>query len=105
MFFAAKSRAAVGFFPFLHYRFCELVKVVWQLLPTLRATETSMNPVTTELLMRNTEIAEAMPALGNIQIGFETILSSIPDRVYIKDRESRFLKINGAAAKRLGLED
>ena len=63
-----------------------------------------MNLDTTELLMRAAACCETAGASGDFQISLETILGNIPDRIYIKDCESRFVKINGAAAKRLGLE-
>jgi PAS domain S-box-containing protein len=56
----------------------------------------------TELLTPNSEFSA--PASGNIQVSLDTILSSVPDRIFIKDRQSRFVKINAAAAKRLGLQ-
>jgi PAS domain S-box-containing protein len=63
-----------------------------------------MNAEITELLIGKAGFAAAASASDGIDFGLETILNSIPDRIFIKDCESRFVKINGAAAKRLGLE-
>jgi PAS domain S-box-containing protein len=57
----------------------------------------------TELLMPTSEFSDAVRTLGNMHVSLETILNSVPDRIYIKDSQSRFIKINAAAAQRLGL--
>src|SRR6185437_15040266 len=51
------------------------------------------------------ELTEANQSLANTQILFEAMLDNIPDRIYFKDSESRFVKISQALAKRLGLSN
>ena len=46
---------------------------------------------------RTTELAEAHNQL-------EAMLENIPDRIYVKDTQSRFLKISQALAKRMGVD-
>ena len=50
------------------------------------------------------ELSEANRALWSIrQILVEAMLENIPDRIYFKDAQSRFVKLSRALAKRLGL--
>ncbi len=51
------------------------------------------------------ELTEANQTLANTQILFEAMLDNIPDRIYFKDSQSRFVKISKALAKRLGLSN
>src|SRR6185312_16106811 len=51
------------------------------------------------------ELTEANQSLANTQILFEAMLDNIPDRIYFKDSQSRFVKISQALAKRLGLSN
>ncbi len=51
------------------------------------------------------ELTEANQALANTQILLDAMLDNIPDRIYFKDAQSRFVKISRALANRLGLEN
>src|SRR3954470_375478 len=44
-------------------------------------------------------------ALSDEGFLIETLMDHIPDHIYFKDRESRFLRINKAMARRFGLKD
>jgi len=51
------------------------------------------------------ELSEANRSLVNTQMLVEAMLDNIPDRIYFKDAQSRFVKISKALAKRLGLSN
>lgn len=57
------------------------------------------------LTAKISELTEANQALAGSQILVTAILESIPDRIYVKDTQSRFLKISKALATRFGLND
>src|SRR6478672_4049311 len=45
------------------------------------------------------------PALSEEAFLFDTLMDNIPDNIYFKDRQSRFLRINKALATYFGLSD
>src|ERR1700742_4239246 len=49
------------------------------------------------------ELTEANQSLVNTQMLFEAMLDNIPDRIYFKDAQSRFVKVSKALSKRFGL--
>jgi PAS domain S-box-containing protein len=49
------------------------------------------------------ELSEANRSLVNTQMLVEAMLDNIPDRIYFKDAQSRFVKVSKALAKRLGV--
>ena len=51
-----------------------------------------------ELSARNARLVHASRQL-------QALLDNVPDRIYFKDLESRFIKLNGALARRLGVDD
>jgi PAS domain S-box-containing protein len=51
------------------------------------------------------ELTGVNQILVNTQMLFEAMLENIPDRIYFKDAQSRFVKISNALAKRLGLSN
>src|SRR4051812_16277787 len=51
------------------------------------------------------ELTEANHSLGNTHMLVEAMLDNIPDRIYFKDTQSRFIKISKALAKRFGIEN
>jgi PAS domain S-box-containing protein len=57
------------------------------------------------LAAKVTELVEANRALLNNQILVEAMLENIPDRIYFKDAQSRFVKVSKALAKRLNVEN
>ena len=46
----------------------------------------------------------AIEALRNKEALFNKLISTIPDRIYFKDRQSRFVQINDSMARRFGLK-
>ncbi|HEY2082473.1 MAG TPA: ATP-binding protein [Verrucomicrobiae bacterium] len=51
------------------------------------------------------ELADGNALAVDMRMLFEAMLDNIPDRIYFKDLQSRFLKINKALADRLGLSN
>lgn len=51
------------------------------------------------------ELTESNHNLVHTQILVEAMLENIPDRIYFKDAQSRFVKISRALAKRLGVQN
>lgn len=51
------------------------------------------------------ELTQANQALTTSHKLMEAILETVPDRIYFKDRESRFLKLSLALAKRMRIND
>lgn len=51
------------------------------------------------------ELSEANRSLANTQMLVEAMLDNIPDRIYFKDAQSRFVKISKALAKRIGISN
>ena len=49
------------------------------------------------------ELSETNRSLLNTQMLVEAMLDNIPDRIYFKDAQSRFVKVSKALAKRLGV--
>lgn len=60
---------------------------------------------TAELSARNAELAQTNEALAIAHRQLQAMLDNIPDRIYFKDTQSRFLKCSKALAKRLGVEN
>jgi PAS domain S-box-containing protein len=58
-----------------------------------------------ELLAKNAELVQSNTVLANANRQLQVLLDNIPDRIYFKDTQSRFLKLNKALAKRLNVTD
>ncbi len=56
-------------------------------------------------MMDITERKQAEAALKKEQYLMRTLMDTIPDTIYFKDTQSRFIRINCAQAKKLGLND
>src|SRR5580765_1097061 len=72
------------------------------------ATDKQLNGHSDELALltaKVSELTEANQALLGTQMLVEAMLENIPDRIYFKDAQSRFLKVSKALAKRLGVTD
>ena len=59
----------------------------------------------TGLLAKNAELVRANTDLADARRQLQALLDNVPDRIYFKDAQSRFLKLNKALAKRLGVAD
>jgi PAS domain S-box-containing protein len=57
------------------------------------------------LAAKNAELVRVNKGLANAQRQLQALLDNVPDRIYFKDTQSRFLKLNRALAKRLGVAD
>lgn len=57
------------------------------------------------LRARVSELTEANKALANSQMLVSAMLEDIPDHIYLKDTQSRFVQISKALATRLGLNN
>src|SRR5208282_20834 len=57
------------------------------------------------ILFDITEIKQAAEALHHEQTLMATLMKTLPDPVYFKDAASRFLRVNPALARKLGLDD
>jgi PAS domain S-box-containing protein len=60
---------------------------------------------TAELEKKNVELAQTREALANAQGLLQAMLDNIPDLIYYKDSQSRFLKVNRALARHLSVEN
>jgi PAS domain S-box-containing protein len=72
------------------------------------ATDKQLNGHSDELALltaKVSELTEANQALLGTQMLVEAMLENIPDRIYFKDAQSRFIKVSKALAKRLGVTD
>src|ERR1043166_2701477 len=58
-----------------------------------------------ELAAKNAELVKANDALVTTHKLVEAMLDNIPDRIYFKDAQSRFLKLSRALAKRFGVQN
>ncbi|MGA3284516.1 MAG: PAS domain-containing protein [Verrucomicrobiota bacterium] len=54
---------------------------------------------------RTAELARTNETLAQAHTLLQAMLDNIPDRIYFKDTQSRFIKCNRAVAKRVGVED
>ena len=59
----------------------------------------------TAALRDHDENRRELDALRTKEALFNKLISSIPDRIYFKDRQSRFVQINDSMARRAGLKD
>jgi PAS domain S-box-containing protein len=58
-----------------------------------------------ELTAQTTGLARANKDLADARKQLQALLDNVPDRIYFKDAQSRFLQVNLALAKRLGVAD
>jgi two-component system, sensor histidine kinase and response regulator len=54
---------------------------------------------------QNAELVRANRELEDVRRQLQGLLDNIPDRIYFKDTRSRFLRLNQALARRLGVSD
>jgi PAS domain S-box-containing protein len=57
------------------------------------------------LSARNAELVRLNQETADARRRLQALLDNVPDRIYFKDTQSRFLKLNQALARRLGLTD
>jgi PAS domain S-box-containing protein len=60
---------------------------------------------TAEIVRRNAEIARRNAEIVQQKYILDTFLETVPDRIWFKDREGRYLRANQAHARRWGLHD
>ena len=58
-----------------------------------------------ELSAKNAELVRVSKNLAEANRQLQALLDNVPDRIYFKDPQSRFLNLNKALAKRLGVAD
>src|ERR1017187_2843625 len=58
-----------------------------------------------ELAAKNTELVRGNKDLANAHRQLQVLLDNVPDRIYFKDTQSRFIQCNRAVARRVGVED
>jgi PAS domain S-box-containing protein len=58
-----------------------------------------------ELSAQNAELVRANKELADARRQLQALLDNVPDRIYFKDLQSHFLKLNRALVKRLGVAD
>ncbi|MGA2241014.1 MAG: PAS domain-containing protein [Verrucomicrobiota bacterium] len=58
-----------------------------------------------ELAAKNAELVQSNEDLADSHRQLQALLDTVPDRIYFKDIQSRFVKLNRALAKRLGVAD
>src|SRR5258708_31419281 len=51
------------------------------------------------------ELEPTSEALANVHLQVQAIMDYVPDRIYFKDTQSRFLRLSRALAKRMGVEN
>src|SRR5260221_7115526 len=51
------------------------------------------------------ELEPTSEALANVHLQVQAIMDHVPDRIYFKDTQSRFLRLSRALAKRMGVEN
>src|SRR5659263_710627 len=76
----------------------ELIKELQKLQQEFDSLKTSYSK---DITVRN----RAEEALVQEQYLMHTLMDNLPDHIYFKDRESRFIRINKSMAKFLGLND
>ena len=57
------------------------------------------------LAAKNDELARGNKDLADAHRQLQALLDTVPDRIYFKDLQSRFVKLNQTLAKRLGVAD
>jgi two-component system, LuxR family, sensor kinase FixL len=58
-----------------------------------------------ELTAQNARLVDTNKSLADARQQLQALLDNVPDRIYFKDTQSRFLKLNKALAKRLNVTD
>jgi PAS domain S-box-containing protein len=58
-----------------------------------------------ELSARNAELAQSNEALATTSRLLQAMLDNVPDRIYFKDAQSRFIKVSRTLAARFGVTD
>ncbi len=72
---------------------------------TEEALRQAHNELEKRVAERTTELSRTNETLAQAHMLLETMLDNIPDRIYFKDTQSRFVKISQALARRLGVAD
>jgi sigma-B regulation protein RsbU (phosphoserine phosphatase) len=60
---------------------------------------------TAELSAKNAELGRANASLATTHRLLQAMLDNVPDRIYFKDTQSRFIRVSRSVAKRVGVAD
>jgi PAS domain S-box-containing protein len=87
-----------------HFK-CKDGRILNIFLSTIPLDKNDLSKGVTFIAMDITERVQAEEALANEKYLIYSLMSTLPDHIYFKDRHSRFIRINKSQAEFLGLDD